>query len=375
MQANRRNRGEGSIKELPNGTFKVRMSYVDAAGKRHQPTAYFETKKEARAWLHDMHSKHDRGQLADAGRRTLGDWLTEWLSIKKPQVEGNTYVYYEQNVRIHLQPALGRTPLAKLRSTHVAGLYATLTDNGVSAATQKHAGITLSSALNDAVKMGLLPSNPARAVKKPKVQRHEIHPLDGEQTRTFLRVTAPDRLHALYVLALDTGMRQGELFGLLWDAVDFSTGTVAVLRSLEEKAGHHRLKDVKTPTSRRRIRVSSGTLAALNAHRQRQLAEGRYREDGPVFLDTEGHWLRKSNVRRRSFASALRRGKLPLKTRFHDLRHSAATLMLLNGINVKAVSVTLGHADIGTTLNIYSHFMPEMAEQRAEVMQCILAVG
>jgi integrase len=257
METPRRNRGEGSIQELPNGQVKVRMSFVDAQGKRHQPTAYFPTKKEARAWLHDQHSKHVRGQLADSGRRTLGEWLSEWLTIKKPQVEPNTFVYYEQNVRIHLTPILGRTPLAKLRPSHVAALYATLTDKGIGPATQKHVGIALSSALNDAVKMGFLPINPARAVKKPKAQRHEIHPLDAEQARAFLRATATDRLHALYVLALDTGMRQGELFGLLWDTVNFSTGTVSVLRSLEEKAGQHRLKDVKTPTSRRSIRVSA----------------------------------------------------------------------------------------------------------------------
>jgi integrase len=371
----RRAKGEGNVRQMPNGKFKARMSYVDAAGKRHQPTSYFDTKRQALAWLHEQHDKHNKGQLTDAGKRTVGQWLDEWLTIKKPQVEPNSYVYYEQNVRLHLKPVLERTPLAKLRSTHVAALYGALTVKGVSSATQKHVGVTLSAALNDAVKMGLLPSNPARAIKKPKAQRHEIHPLDAEQARAFLKAAATDRLHALYVLALDTGMRQGELFGLLWDAVDFTTGTVSVIRSLEEKAGQHRLKDVKTPTSRRRIRVSSATIAALNQHRQRQLAKGQYREDGPVFLDTEGHWLRKSNLRRRSFASALRRAKLPLTTRFHDLRHSAATIMLLNGINVKAVSVTLGHADIGTTLDIYSHFMPEMAEQRAEVMQRVLAVG
>jgi integrase len=375
MNRKRRDRGEGSIEQQPNGTFRVRMSYVDGQGKRHQPSAYFDTKREARTWLHEQHDKHNKGQLADSGRRTVGEWLTEWLTLKKPQVEPNSHVYYDQNVRLHLTPTLGRTPLAKLRPSHVAAMYAALTDKGISPATQKHVGITLSAALNDAVKMGLLASNPARAVKKPKVQRHEIHPLDAEQARAFLAATATDRLHALYLLALDTGMRQGELFGLIWDAVDFTTGTVSVLRSLEEKAGQHRLKDVKTATSRRRIRVSPATLAALNQHRQRQLVKGQYREDGPVFLDTEGHWLRKSNVRRRSFASALRRAKLPSTTRFHDLRHTAATLMLLNGINVKAVSVTLGHADIGTTLNIYSHFMPEMAEQRAEVMQRVLAVG
>lgn len=375
MSNKRRGRGEGSIEQLANGTFKVRMSYIDGQGKRHQPTAYFGTAREARAWLHEQHSKHDRGQLADSGKRTVGQWLDEWLSLKKPQVEPNTYLYYEQNIRLHLSPTIGRTPLGKLRPSHVAAMYAAFSAKNNSPALQKHVGITLSAALNDAVKMGLLASNPARAVKKPKVNRKEIHPLDAEQARAFLAAATTDRLYALYALALDTGMRQGELFGLLWDAVDFTTGTVSVLRSLEEKAGQHRLKDVKTATSRRRIRVSPATLAALNAHRQRQLAKGFYRDDGPVFLDTEGHWLRKSNVRRRSFASVLKKAKLPLATRFHDLRHTAATLMILNGINVKAVSVTLGHADIGTTLDIYSHFMPEMAEQRAEVMQRILAVG
>jgi integrase len=154
--------------------------------------------------------------------------------------------------------------------------------------------------------------------------------------------------------------------------VDFATGTISVLRSLEERNGIHRLKDVKTPSSRRRIRVSSATMTALNKHRRQQLAKGFYREAGPVFSDGDGGWLRKSNTNRDSFLKCLKRAGLP-RIRFHDLRHSAASLMLLGGINVKAVSVTLGHADIGTTLNIYSHFMPEMAEQRAAVMQKILA--
>jgi integrase len=350
------------------------MSFVDAAGKRHQPTACFPTAKAARAWLHDQHAKHDRGQLADSGRRTVGQWLTEWLTIKKPQVEPNTYAFHEYNVRLHLMPVLRRTPLSKLRPPHVAALYTALADKGVSPATQKHAGVTLSAALNDAVKMGLLASNPAKAVKKPKVSQPEIYPLDAEQVRVFLAATENDRLHAMYVLALDTGMRQGELFGLLWDAVDFATGTISVLRSLEERQGTTRLKDVKTASSRRRIRVSPATIATLNQLRRKQLAKGLYREDGPVFCDTRGGWLHKSNVHRDSFMKALKRAGLP-RIRFHDLRHTAATLMLLGGINVKAVSVTLGHADIGMTLNVYSHFVPEMAEQRIEVMQKILAAG
>jgi integrase len=293
------------------------------------------------------------------------------LVIKRPQIEPNTLAFHTYNVRKHLAPVLGRTPLAKLRPSHVAALYTALAGKGVSPATQRHAGVTLSAALNDAVKMGLLPSNPARSIKKPKVQRKEIHPLDADQVRLFLAATESDRLHALYVLAVDSGMRQGELFGLLWDAVDFTTGTITVLRSLEERRGIHRLKDVKTPSSRRAIRVSPTTMAALNQHRRKQLAKGLYREDGAVFTDVTGGWLRKNNFRRDSFQKALKRAGLP-RIRFHDLRHTCATLMILNGINVKAVSATLGHANIGVTLNTYSHFVPEMAEQRAMVMEKIV---
>jgi integrase len=284
------------------------MSYVDAAGKRHQPTAYFATRKEARAWLHEMHDKHNKGQLTDSGKRTVGQWLDEWLVLKKPQVELRTWDNWETHVRLHISPLLGRTPLAKLRKTHVAAMYTALTEQGMSPAMRAKVGTTLAMAMTDAVEMGLIGRNPAKSKKlgKPKVKTPEIHPLDADQARAFLKTTVTDRLHALYVLALDTGMRQGELFGLHWPEIDFATGVVTVKQSLEERDGHHRLKEPKTASSRRRIEVTPATMAALSTHRQQMLMKGLFRPDGPVFVDTEGHWLRKSNVRRRSFNKALK---------------------------------------------------------------------
>jgi integrase len=319
-----------------------------------------------------MYAKHDRGQLASSGRRTVGQWLAEWLTIKRPQIEPNTAAFHEGNLRLYLLPVLERVPLTKLRSSHVANLYTQLTNKGVSSATQHHAGVTLSAALNDAVRMGLLASNPAKSIRKPKASRREMRTLDADQVRQFLATAEEDHLHALYVLAIDSGMRQGELFGLLWDSVGFTTGTISISRSLEERHGIHRLKDVKTASSRRRIRVSPAALAALNQHRRKQLAKGVYRDDSPVFCDGAGGWLRKSNFYRDSFLRTLKRAGLP-HIRFHDLRHTAATLMLLNGVNVKAVAATLGHAGIRTTLDTYSHFVPAMEEQRIETMQKILA--
>jgi integrase len=374
MPANRRNRSEGSIKELDNGTFKARMSYVDAAGKRHQPTAYFDTKKEARAWLDEQHDKHNKGQLADSGRRTVGQWPAGWLAMKKTEWETNTFCYHEGNVLLYLLPELSRTPLAKLRRLHVATLYTALAEKGISSATQRHAGVTLSAALNKAVEIGLLVSNPAKAVKKPKVEEADIHPLNLDQVRLFLAATENDRLHAMYILAIDSGMRQGELDGLHWPEVDFDTDVITVKQSLEEKNGKLHLKEPKTESSRRSVRVSRATMDALNAHRQRQLAEGAYRADGPVFCNRRGGLMHKSNVYTLSFYPAVKRSDLA-GLRFHDLRHTAATLMLLNGINVKAVAATLGHKDAYMTLNVYSHIMPEMDDKRAAVMQRILTVA
>ena len=373
MTTTRRSKGEGNIKQMSNGTFKARMSYIDGQGKRHQPTAYFETKKAALAWLHEQHNKHNMGQLADAGRRTVDAWLAEWLTLKRPQVELRTWDNWETHVRLHIAPILGRMPLAKLRKTHVAAMYTTLTERGMSPAMRAKVGTTLAMALTDAVEMDLIGRNPAKSKKlgKPKVKPPEIHPLDADQARAFLAATATDRLHALYVLALDTGMRQGELFGLHWPEIDFASGVVTIKQSLEERDGRHRLKEPKTDSSRRRIEVTPATLVALNAHRQEMLKAGLYRPDGPVFMDTEGNWLRKSNVRRRSFAKALKKASLP-SIRFHDLRHTAATLMLLS-VNVKAVAATLGHSKASTTLNIYAHKLPMMDKERVNAMQRILS--
>jgi integrase len=370
----RRARGEGSVRQLANGRWQGKTSYIDAAGRRHQPSVVLDTRKAVVAWLHQQHDAQNRGQQADVGKRTVETWLDEWLTLKKPHLEARSHDACEQHVRLHLKPIVGRIHLGKLRPFHIASLYSALADKGVSPAMQRHVGVTLTTALHDAVRQGYLSNNPARVIKKPKSKRPEIHPLDSNQVRSFLAATATDRLHALYVLALDTGMRQGELFGLHWPEIDFTSGLVTVKQSLEERQGHHRLKEPKTSSSRRRIVATPATMAALNTHRQQQLAAGHYQTDGLVFTNSKGGFLNKGNFRNRSFAAALRRAGLS-PIRFHDLRHTAATLMLLNGINVKAVAATLGHKDAFMTLNVYAHVLPQMNEERVAVMQSILAIG
>jgi integrase len=200
---------------------------------------------------------------------------------------------------------------------------------------------------------------------------------DASQVTRFLGAAKEDRLYALYVLALDSGMRQGELVALQWADVDFTAGSVVVQRSLEEINGKLRLKDTKSAKGRRRIELSRFAQDALHEHRKAMLAEGKDVRTGPVFCAPEGGWLRKGNFLRRSFwpciesanqktrAAAVEAGTQPPDDlpviRFHDLRHTCATLLLLADVNVKVVSERLGHASIQLTLDTYSHEMQKAA--------------
>jgi integrase len=172
-----------------------------------------------------------------------------------------------------------------------------------------------------------------------------------------MRQAEGHRLGALFVLAVATGMRQGELFGLRWEDVDLKAGIVSVQRTLEEIDGKLRLKEPKSEKSRRRIDLPAFAIEALVRHKARMMPEGFLA--GPVFPDTEGSWLRKSNFTRKVFKPLLKKAGLP-DVRFHDLRHGHATLMLSLGEHPKVVQERLGHSQISLTLDTYSHVLPSV---------------
>lgn len=234
-----------------------------------------------------------------------------------------------------------------------------------------HASVALNTALRAAVKKGLIASNPCAAADMPKMPKSEMRAWDAAQAKRFCAESAGDRLHALYVLAVATGMRQGEMFGLRWSDIDFEEGCLSVRRTLEEVRGKLQLREPKTPAARRRIDLPAFVLAALHEHRKRMLAEGQDVRDGLVFCSTDGGFLRKSNVLRRSFSAILKRAGLP-RIRFHDLRHTAASLLLMLGENPKVVQERLGHARVEVTLNTYSHVLPTMQKEAAEKLDKLL---
>jgi integrase len=189
----------------------------------------------------------------------------------------------------------------------------------------------------------------------------------------FLPVARDDRLFAFYAMALDTGMRPGELFALEWADVDFDRAGVTVKKSLAHDAdGKLHVKDVKTKKGRRQIRLSTFTLTILHDHRKAMLTEGH--AGGPVFCSTTGQYMDVANLHHYSFKPILKRAGLPF-IRLYDLRHTCATLLLLSGENPKVVSERLGHASVVLTLDVYSHVMEGMQEQAAAKMDAILSNG
>jgi integrase len=246
---------------------------------------------------------------------------------------------------------------------------ATLAAAGVSAALQRKVGTTLTIALNEAVRLDLLQGNAAEKVRKPKAAKPEIQPLDPDQAAALLEEARSDRLFPLYRTALDSGARPGELFALLWPDIDFDRGFMSITKSLEEINGILRVKETKNGKSWRRVDLSAETMSALTEHRKAMLAAGFI--NGPVFCDTEGGYLRQSNLRKNSFKPILKRSSLP-DVRLYDLRHTCATLLLLADNAAKVVSERLGHSSITLTLDTYSHVLPTMQKLAADLMGRLL---
>jgi integrase len=220
----------------------------------------------------------------------------------------------------------------------------------------------------------MIPRNVSEAVKAPRPASKEMLTLSANQVRAMLRAAQGDRLEALYVLAVYTGMRQGELLALKWPDVDLRGGRVSIRRTITKIGGRPLLGEPKTAKSHRTITPTTGSLNALRAHRKRQLEEmmqrtGLWQDHGLVFASEAGTLISPTNLRKRHFASLLKRAGLLADTRFHDLRHTCATLLLSRNVHPKYVQERLGHANIAITLDTYSPVIPGMGDATARAMQ------
>ncbi len=295
--------------------------------------------------------------------------LERWLKDSvRDTVRPGTYERHQQLVGLHISPALGRLKLKGLTPAHVRWLYREKLDAELAPATVHKMHVVLHKALDQSVRDGLIPRNVTEAVKVPQAGRREILPLSAEETKKLLDAAHGDRDEALYVLAVTTGMRQGELLGLRWEDVDLERGVLRVRHTLTRVRGKVFLGEPKTPKSRRSVKLTATAVEALRAHLSRQMEEidrmgSLYQEGGLVFATEKGTPVNPTNLRKRSFAPLL------AQIRFHDLRHTCATLLLGSNVNPKVVSEMLGHSSISITLDTYSHVLPDMQDSAAQALE------
>jgi integrase len=360
----RRGQGEGSIYRRPDGRWVAALDLGWRDGKRTRKYLYGRTRELVARKLARALAQQQQGYEFANERLTVEQFLARWLEAKRGTIRPGTWRRYEELVRLHVNPKIGRRRLARLKPEQLQQLYTELQARRSSATVLKVHRM-LHSAFKLAVRWGAMPHNTTELVIAPTSQRHEFDTLTAEQARSFLKAAQGDRLEALlYVLAISTGMRQGELLGLRWQDVDLKRRRLQLVRQLKNRQ------------SRRAVLLPALAATALVDHRARQAAEreqqgGCWEEHGLVFPNTVGRALNPDNLRQRSFFPLLARAGLP-RIRFHDLRHSCATLLLSEGVHPKIVSDLLGHSQIGITLDLYSHVTATMQAVAAEAMGRLL---
>ena len=375
--AKKNGNGEGGItRHKKSGLYMARYTVQTPTGPKRK-TVYAKTRREVDEKLTRAKADRDKGLLFDADSLKVGRYLERWLADSvRDTVKATTYESYERLMRLHLVPALGRVKLKNLTPTHVRGLYREKLDSGLSPSSVQRVHALLHKALKQAVNDGLVPRNVTEAVKAPKQSRKEIPALTREQARVFLEATKGDRLETLYVLAIHTGLRQGELLGLKWDDVTLDRGTLQVRRILSAAKDGPIFTTPKNNQGRS-VRLTVQAVQALRDHRKRQVEDrlrraGLWQDHGLVFTTLVGTPLNRHNVFSRSFKPLLRRTSLP-DIPFHALRHSFATLMLAGGEHPKVVQEMMGHSGIRVTMDFYSHVLPDMQKGAVDRLGAMLS--
>jgi integrase len=382
MAVKQRGHGEGSIGFY--GGRWVAQATVDARERRR---FYGKTRAEANAKLQAALGAVRAGLPVPTDRLTVADYLDDWLTGASRALRPSTTSTYERHIRLHILPTLGRLPIARLRPEQLDRLYAGLLAKGLSRTSVQHIHAILRRSLSQATRRGVIARNPTDLVDPPGRDRPEMQVLSIDQARALLATARTGRhaeLEALYVLALTTGMRRGELLALRWADVDVVKRTLTVtgtLQRVKHSDGTSTLERAhpKTKTSMRQIPLTAAAVDALKRHAQRQgqqraVAGSEWTDTGLVFTNERGGAVEPRNLLSRSFAPLLSEAGIP-HVRFHDLRHTAATLMAAQGVHTKVVSEMLGHASIGITLDLYSHVTPSMAQLAVTAMENLFDGG
>jgi len=381
-----RNKGTGSIEARGAGSWRITVEVgppsEDGKRTRHRETVKG-NKRDAERRLREILSAAETGVYVAPSRKTTGQFLEEWAATYAVlNTSPRTAQSYAAEFRRHVIPALGKIPLSDLRTHHIQAYYVEALKSGrkdgmggLSPRTVAYHHRILSEALEHAVRQNLLVRNPAKVADPPRPARVDIAMLAAEDTRRFLQAAAESEYFALLLAALYTGARLGELLALQWRNVDLDSGMMSIMYTLYRTGSEWHLKEPKSARSRRQIAMPRALTAHLEEHKKTLEAErvamgGQLTAEDFVF----GQWNGKPRDERsvnRGFARVLRNAGLP-HIRFHDLRHTHASLMLKAGVHPKVVSERLGHGSVSFTLDVYSHVMPGLQESAAAKLEALI---
>jgi integrase len=366
------------VKRGSTWSYVIDLAPDPASGKRRQRwKGGFRTRKEAEAALRSFAVAADEGRVVERSKRTVAEYLREWLAALRPRVRPTTLASYAIAID-RIVREIGQVPLQALTPMHVETLYADLSAHGgrdgraLSPKTVRNCHIVLRKALADAERLGLVVRNVAAVARPPAVRRVEQQTWSASELRRFLALLSGERLEAAFVLLATTGMRRGELLGLRWTDVDLPSRRISVVQALVTVHNELLLTAPKTAKSRRRIALDQFTVTRLRDHKRRQaeerLAAGELWDATAdlVFTDEAGGPLHPDSFSR-TFNRLARSAGLP-RIRLHDLRHGYATLALQAGVHPKVVSERLGHATVGITLDLYSHVVEGLDAEAADTV-------
>jgi integrase len=374
----RRAHGTGSVFQRADRKGKQWVAQIVLEnGKTRQ--RYFWTQAEAADALNEMLYEHRHGTLITEKDQTMKQHFERWLEVHKSKIRWATYLGYRRILNNHILPTLGHLSLQQLSARDLDEFYAQKLEEGLSPISIKNIHLVIHMALKQAVRWRLVARNVSEDVSPPRdTQSHQRQTLTPEQAQKLLAAAKGHRLEAMLTLALAIGIRRGELLGLQWQDIDFKHKCLHVQRSANRLPGGYCVTDPKTASGKRTITLPQFVLEALGQHRIRQLeaklkAGSAWEEHDLVFCNIYGRFLNSASLQV-LFSKLLKKAQLP-HMRFHDLRHSAATILLAMGVPIKVVQELLGHKDINTTLNVYGHVLASMQQEAMDKLDDLFGKG
>ena len=379
--AKRRANGEGSIRKRKDGRWEGRytVGHDPVSGKQIIKNVLGKSQAEVKEKLKQALIECERVDYTKTGQYTVGTWLDVWFeNVAQIKVRASSHQTYKGYIEHHIKPYIGHIPLEKLTTMDLQKLYRKLLTKGrvdrieakdqpegLSAKTVRNINQVISSAMDLAVTQKIILTNPTKACELPKVERKEMQTIPLEQLEAFLKEAKETGVYEMYYIALSTGLRRGELLGLKWQDIDWKNGVIKVRRQIARVDGEIVEAPLKTKNSYRAVTISQQAIEVLKMQKRNTNDEYVFPSPngGPISPDSVNNMLKR----------VLERAGIP-KIRFHDLRHTFATIALQSGVDIKTVSSMLGHFSAGFTLDTYAHVTTAAQKEAAETLGQILQI-